>query len=49
MLQLSWKKIARHILISQRSSPDDPGLLEYWENRNKIINAHTKSINVCDR
>ena len=35
MLKFSWTKIERHILVKQRSSPDDPSLIEYWEKRNK--------------
>ncbi|MEM7590542.1 MAG: group II intron reverse transcriptase/maturase [Cyanobacteria bacterium P01_A01_bin.83] len=35
MLQFSWTKIERHSLIRQRSSPDDPELIEYWAKRNE--------------
>jgi RNA-directed DNA polymerase len=35
MLKFSWTKIERHTLVRQRSSPDDPSLIEYWEKRGK--------------
>ena len=35
MLKFSWTKIERHILVKQRSSPDDPSLREYWDKRGK--------------
>ena len=35
MLRFSWTKIERHTLVKQRSSPDDPSLIEYWEKRRK--------------
>ncbi|WP_041619110.1 HNH endonuclease [Stanieria cyanosphaera] len=38
MLRFSWFKIDRHTLVVKRSSPDDPELKEYWENRNKKRN-----------
>ena len=37
MLQFNWFSIDRHTLISQRFSPDDPNLKEYWEKRNKKV------------
>ena len=38
MLKFSWFNIDRHALISKRSSPDDPTLIEYWQKRNKKRN-----------
>ena len=35
MLKFSWTKIERHTLVKQRSSPDDPSLIDYWEKRSK--------------
>ncbi len=35
MLMFTWFNIKRHALIRQKSSPDDPSLADYWENRNK--------------
>ncbi|MBE9046360.1 HNH endonuclease [Pleurocapsales cyanobacterium LEGE 10410] len=35
MLMFSWFNIKRHDLVRQKSSPDDPSLVEYWRNRNK--------------
>ena len=35
MLKFSWTKIERHALVKQKYSPDDPKLIEYWENRRK--------------
>lgn len=35
MLKFSWTKINRHALVTQRASPDDPNLREYWEKRRK--------------
>ncbi len=38
MLMFSWTKISRHSLVTQRNSPDDPSLIEYWEKRQKKRN-----------
>jgi RNA-directed DNA polymerase len=35
LLKFSWFKIERHILIKGKSSPDDPFLSRYWEDREK--------------
>ncbi|MEM7595627.1 MAG: group II intron reverse transcriptase/maturase [Cyanobacteria bacterium P01_A01_bin.83] len=35
IIKFAWTKIKRHSLVVKRSSPDDPALKEYWENRNK--------------
>jgi RNA-directed DNA polymerase len=31
--KLSWTPIKRHVMVKQRSSPDDPKLREYWRER----------------
>ncbi len=33
LLKFSWFPIERHTLVKGRSSPDDPCLKDYWENR----------------
>ena len=33
MLKFTWTKISRHSLVTQRNSPDDPSLIEYWKKR----------------
>ncbi len=38
MLMFAWTKISRHSLVTQRNSPDDPSLREYWEKRQKKRN-----------
>ncbi|MGK7895204.1 MAG: group II intron reverse transcriptase/maturase [Xenococcus sp. (in: cyanobacteria)] len=38
MLKFTWTKISRHNLVTQRNSPDDPSLIEYWEKRKKKRN-----------
>ena len=38
MLKFAWTKISRHSLVTQRNSPDDPSLIEYWEKRQKKRN-----------
>lgn len=35
MLKFKWTNIERHPLVSKRSSPDDPELIEYWEKRRR--------------
>jgi len=35
LLKFSWFDIERHILVKGRSSPDDPGLREYWAKRER--------------
>jgi RNA-directed DNA polymerase len=35
MQKFSWIPIQRHILVVKDSSPDDPALKSYWENRMK--------------
>jgi RNA-directed DNA polymerase len=36
LLKFRWFKIVRHPLVRGRSSPDDPGLRDYWWARRKI-------------
>lgn len=36
LLKFSWFKIRRHPMVKGDSSPDDPQLKAYWENRKKI-------------
>ena len=38
MLKFAWTKISRHSLVTQRNSPDDPSLVEYWKKRQKKTN-----------
>jgi RNA-directed DNA polymerase len=33
LLKFSWFPIERHTLVKGKSSPDDPGLKDYWEQR----------------
>jgi RNA-directed DNA polymerase len=33
LLRLAWTPIRRHILVKGRSSPDDPALQDYWQER----------------
>jgi len=35
LLKFSWFRIERHILVKGRSSPDDPNLKSYWQDREK--------------
>ena len=35
LLRHSWTSIRRHVLVKGRSSPDDPDLAGYWENRRR--------------
>jgi RNA-directed DNA polymerase len=35
LLRHNWTGIRRHILVKGRSSPDDPDLAGYWENRKR--------------
>ena len=35
LLKFSWFNIERHALVQGTASPDDPGLREYWANREK--------------
>ena len=37
LLKHPWTPIRRHILVKGRSSPDDPDLAGYWENRRRKI------------
>ncbi|MEG4185622.1 group II intron reverse transcriptase/maturase [Microcoleus sp. Pol14D6] len=41
LLKFSWFRIERHILVKGRSSPDDPNLKSYWQDREK---AKSKSL-----
>jgi RNA-directed DNA polymerase len=36
LLKFSWFKIRRHPMVKGDSSPDDPQLKAYWENRKKV-------------
>jgi len=40
LLKFSWFKIIRHKLVKGRTSPDDPGLREYWWARRKVNLRH---------
>jgi RNA-directed DNA polymerase len=40
LLKFRWFAIARHILVRGRSSPDDPGLRDYWWSRQKVNGRH---------
>ncbi|MGQ4601638.1 group II intron reverse transcriptase/maturase [Nocardia sp. R6R-6] len=31
--KFAWTKIIRHVMVKGKSSPDDPALTDYWENR----------------
>lgn len=33
LLKFAWFKIQRHVMVKGRSSPDDPGLRDYWTKR----------------
>jgi RNA-directed DNA polymerase len=35
LLKHSWTSIRRHVMVKGRSSPDDPDLAGYWENRRR--------------
>jgi RNA-directed DNA polymerase len=35
LLKFSWFNIERHALVRGTASPDDPGLTDYWANRQK--------------
>lgn len=35
LTKFSWHKIERHTLVKGKSSTDDPGLREYWKEREK--------------
>ena len=35
LLKFGWFPIERHILVKGKSSPDDPHLQDYWQQRNK--------------
>ena len=35
LLMHSWTSIRRHVMVKGRSSPDDPDLAGYWENRRR--------------
>jgi RNA-directed DNA polymerase len=35
LLKHNWTSIRRHVMVKGRSSPDDPDLAGYWENRRK--------------
>ncbi len=35
LIKFKWNNIERHILVKGKSSPDDPSLKEYWEEREK--------------
>jgi len=41
LLQFSWFKIERHVLVRGKASPDDPALRKYWAKR---IAAQTKDL-----
>jgi RNA-directed DNA polymerase len=37
LTKFSWTSIVRHVMVKVGSSPDDPGLAEYWaERRNRV-------------
>ncbi len=37
LTKFSWTPIVRHVMVKAGSSPDDPGLAEYWaERRNRV-------------
>jgi RNA-directed DNA polymerase len=37
LTKFSWTSIVRHVMVKAGSSPDDPGLAEYWaERRNRV-------------
>ena len=37
LTKFSWTSIVRHVMVKAGSSPDDPGLAEYWAERRKRV------------
>ena len=37
LVKFSWTGIVRHVMVKGGSSPDDPGLAEYWAERRKRV------------
>ncbi len=37
LIKFSWTSIVRHVMVKAGSSPDDPGLTEYWAERRKRV------------
>ena len=37
LAKFSWTSIVRHVMVKGGSSPDDPGLAEYWAERRKRV------------
>ena len=37
LAKFSWTSIVRHVMVKGGSSPDDPGLAEYWAKRRKRV------------
>jgi RNA-directed DNA polymerase len=37
LIKFSWTSIVRHAMVKGGSSPDDPGLAEYWAERRKRV------------
>jgi RNA-directed DNA polymerase len=37
LIKFSWTSIVRHVMVKGGSSPDDPGLAEYWAERRKRV------------
>ena len=37
LTKFSWTPIVRHVMVKAGSSPDDPGLAEYWAERRKRV------------
>ena len=37
LVKFSWTSIVRHVMVKAGSSPDDPGLTEYWAERRKRV------------
>src|SRR5450759_1112314 len=35
--KFAWTKIVRHVMVSGRSSPDDPALAQYWADRRRKV------------
>lgn len=40
LLKFSWFKIARHVLVRGRASPDDASLRDYWWARQRVNTRH---------
>jgi RNA-directed DNA polymerase len=35
--KFAWTKIVRHVMVPDRASPDDPGLVQYWADRRRKV------------